>query len=37
MGNKFDAILNEMSTLTEDEAFKFGFRLATEILLEIIL
>jgi len=31
---KYDAILNEMSTMAEVEAFKFGFRLATAILLE---
>lgn len=31
---KYDAILNEMSAMAEVEAFKFGFRLATAILLE---
>jgi len=31
---KYDAILNEMSVMAEVEAFEYGFRLATAILLE---
>ncbi len=31
---KYDAIIGEMNSITEVEAFKFGFRLATALLIE---
>jgi len=33
--NKYDAILNEMASVAEVEAFKFGYKLAVKMMIEV--